>query len=580
MDTYCGKLIIDSDYIIKVADENFFLMVGEGNYISLLNSIFSEDLSKVKASVDATFKTHEVQMCCYRSKTVSGDWPWLVCRMSYQKNDRIAIEYTPAEEIYSLIQSESNFNKEYNTYLDLSGTVWIRYDLNECLLTICAGGYNRIPIFSGTLDELVLFAEENSFIHENSLTDFNKAVNDFRNGVHHFEYTLMVKANSRGEHYRNHLLKCKTIDYSDNHKCVFGIIDISGRGKNNKLKINSADNLDSMTGLLNKKAITTYACERIASKPSQSIHIGIIDLDNFKYVNDVHGHRVGDEVLIAAAKIINETMIGKGQAGRIGGDEMMIVIEDANDLAELRAILRTIRTNIEYVYKTWDKEINVTCSMGVSSYPDHGTDYESLFEIADKMLYLAKEKGKNRYIIYTPEIHNQYINSNNTEFPKVPVSSNKVKEDLVLNLIENMLYKPIIPHLNAFSEIGSAFALDEICMFIGRLDSPENYWQLKHSMSFNENIHANYINNRNLFDKLKNSSLLVVDHLEDIENIYPEMFDYFKHRSINSAIILNVSTQKTQAYMTLYKMTVQSRKWSDQDLAYLKFIGKIISLSL
>ena len=63
-------------------------------------------------------------------------------------------------------------------------------------------------------------------------------------------------------------------------------------------------------------------------------------------------------------------------------------------------------------------------------------------------------------------------------------------------------------------------------MFIDRLDNPENYWQFKHSMSFNENI-------------------------------YPEMFDYFSQRSINSAVIINVSGPKAQAYMTLYKMTVQ-----------------------
>lgn len=117
-------------------------------------------------------------------------------------------------------------------------------------------------------------------------------------------------------------------------------------------------------------------------------------------------------------------------------------------------------------------------------------------------------------------------------------------------------------------------------MFIDRLDKPENYWQYKHSMSFNENINANFINNQKLSDILAKSSVLVVDHVEDIENIYPEMFDYFSQRSINSAVIINVSGPKAQAYMTLYKMTVQSRKWSEQDLAYFKFIGKIFSLAL
>ena len=580
MGTYYGKLIIDSDYIIKVADEKFFSMVGEGNYISFLNSVCAEDFEKVKQSVDTAFKTHEVQMCCYKSRTCNGNFPWLLSKMSYQKDDRLAIEFTMAEEIYSLIQTNTDFAKEYYTYLDLSGTIWIKYDLVENEITICTGGFNKVTLFAGTLDEMVSKAEACDFIHQDSLADFHGAISDFRNGIRNFEYTLKAKTFSENAHYNKHSLKCKTIDYSNNHKCVFGIIDISGRGERNDSKLTFDNSLDAMTELLNKKAITTYARERIASMPSQNIHIGIIDLDNFKYVNDIHGHMVGDEVLITAAGIIKEAVIGKGHAGRIGGDEMMIVLEDVNDLSELRAILRTIRTNIEYVYKTWGKDINVTCSMGVATYPDHGADYESLFEIADKMLYLAKQKGKNRYIIFTPEIHSQYLVSNKEDFPTVPVLSNETKEELVLKLIENLLYKPIIPHIDAVSEIGKVFALDEISMFIDRLDMPENYWQLKRSMSFNENIHANFIGNQSLFDKLAKSPVLVVDHVEDIENIYPEMFDYFKQRGINSAVIINVSGPKAKAYMTLYKMSIQSRKWTEQDLAYFKFIGKIFSLSL
>lgn len=121
--TYSGKLIIDNDYIIKVADDNFFSLVGEGNYINFLNSVVSEDSEKVKSAVNAAFKTHEVQMCCYRSRTRDDAQTWILCKMSYQKDDRLAIEFTKAEEIYSLIQTTSEFEKEYNTYLDLSGTI-------------------------------------------------------------------------------------------------------------------------------------------------------------------------------------------------------------------------------------------------------------------------------------------------------------------------------------------------------------------------------------------------------------------------------------------------------------------------
>ena len=111
----------------------------------------------------------------------------------------------------------------------------------------------------------------------------------------------------------------------------------------------------------------------------------------------------GDEVICNVADVIKESVEGKGVAGRIGGDEMFIVVEGLESNDEIRNVLRTIRNNVSFMYNNQPDKPHVTCSIGSSTYPCDGQTYEELFNIADKMLYLAKEKGRDRYIIYLPD---------------------------------------------------------------------------------------------------------------------------------------------------------------------------------
>ncbi len=159
---------------------------------------------------------------------------------------------------------------------------------------------------------------------------------------------------------------------------------------------------DALTGLYNKGA-TQQLIEQTLEEELQKNTLNalmIIDLDNFKEVNDTLGHSHGDKVLADTANILGEVFKGGDIVGRIGGDEFVVFMRNLNSISNADILASRIVEKVDFKLPAGDKEINVTCSIGVSVFPYHGKSYEELFEKADKALYTAKANGKNGYRIF------------------------------------------------------------------------------------------------------------------------------------------------------------------------------------
>ncbi|MCR4584094.1 MAG: GGDEF domain-containing protein [Lachnospiraceae bacterium] len=173
-----------------------------------------------------------------------------------------------------------------------------------------------------------------------------------------------------------------------------------GLGENSEYKY------DQLTGLVSKADITALAENRVDEKHAENTTIAILDVDFFKHVNDTYGHQYGDYVLKQVATIIESCMGDKGVAGRIGGDEFFLVLDGLGE-EELRAVFRGIRGTVSSVFEGKGSQnlSAISVSIGSATYPKDAKNFNDLFMVADFCLYRAKEKGRNRYIIYTPEKH-------------------------------------------------------------------------------------------------------------------------------------------------------------------------------
>ncbi len=129
-----------------------------------------------------------------------------------------------------------------------------------------------------------------------------------------------------------------------------------------------------------------------------------IDLDNFKNINDTLGHSVGDQLLVKAAKALQESTRAQDTVARIGGDEFILLLDQLQDRKEAVVIARRILTKLSETAKIMKYELRVSASIGMAFYPDHGTDEDSLIQSADLALYKAKDLGKNRYAVFSDNL--------------------------------------------------------------------------------------------------------------------------------------------------------------------------------
>ncbi len=155
--------------------------------------------------------------------------------------------------------------------------------------------------------------------------------------------------------------------------------------------------LDALTGLYNHAEMQRRAELYLADKPESICAMFIIDVDNFKLVNDGQGHLFGDAVLAELAAGMKKLTRKSDVIGRIGGDEFAIFLKDipSSQIAEEKA--RKLLNMFQTLFEGEKHPMEVTCSVGMAIYPWDGLDYQSLYHCADLALYQAKSRGKNQY---------------------------------------------------------------------------------------------------------------------------------------------------------------------------------------
>ncbi len=159
-----------------------------------------------------------------------------------------------------------------------------------------------------------------------------------------------------------------------------------------------AATIDSLTGLKNHRAYEDELPSALhdAAMEERSLALCLIDVDRFKQVNDRYGHLVGDEVLAALGRVIDDLATGKGY--RLGGDEFALVLEDAEEGAAI-ALASTLHHRVAGVEFGGIAEA-VTVSTGIACFPEHASDLLELKKCADRALYHSKRNGKNRSSVY------------------------------------------------------------------------------------------------------------------------------------------------------------------------------------
>ena len=159
---------------------------------------------------------------------------------------------------------------------------------------------------------------------------------------------------------------------------------------------------DALTGLSNRRYFEIKFNDAIAY--ASRYHVGValllIDLDNFKAVNDRYGHQLGDQLLQQVAECLRANLRETDIASRMGGDEFSVIVNGSKDRDALAAVARKLIEGIGRITEVDGHSVQVGATIGISLFPEHGDDAMSLIANADKSLYLAKAAGKNTFHIH------------------------------------------------------------------------------------------------------------------------------------------------------------------------------------
>lgn len=168
---------------------------------------------------------------------------------------------------------------------------------------------------------------------------------------------------------------------------------------------------DPLTNLPNRLLFTERLKQNITFAQRQYTRLALlfIDLDGFKKINDSLGHNAGDVLLQDVALRLKNSVRESDTVSRLGGDEFTVILNGYNDPNDIPLVLEKILKEISSEFTLGEHKVYISASIGISVYPEDGTDMVELIKNADTSMYAAKEKGKNRYEFYDAEMNRKIL---------------------------------------------------------------------------------------------------------------------------------------------------------------------------
>ena len=579
------EFTLDDRYVVKIGDERFYNLMGETMLSAFNGLVHPDDVTTFERFVNSDMSE---EYCVVRCLIKNGAYRWML--LLKKKIYNVGSERMVKLVAQDIIVISNDFDmyyhrvRKYRALMNVIEEKIFEYDPETRMLTIYCYRNNKSEIF----ERMDLIEWRDACINKGYVTDddvihFEALCTSMLSGMSSFTVKFSSSIMSRGERVDNLVFNGQALMIESDKRLTVGVI--SEPDKRTRVVQEHPDmdeaKLDSATGIYNKKAITDMITEEINKAAGENkniqMYLMILDIDNFKSVNDSYGHYFGDEVIKSFADSLRISVGGRGLVGRIGGDEFMVLLKDVS-VEEVRIMLKSMRKGLKVLLAQKQPEYLFSTSIGISQFSKDGTDFETLFKIADAALYIAKEKGKDRYIIYDYDKHGDILADMKHD---IAFGNEFMKPMAKYELAANIVMKVSLGQMKVMDvlfEIMDKLNIHGISIFTG--NDMKCIYSTGHYKIKVEN--ASYIYKDGYESHFDEYGINCVNNIASLTINFPEAFGRLRDNNICSFVQMKTMGSDDQEYMVEFDIFgINRRKWSDIDIAMLRMIvlGMINAIS-
>lgn len=373
-------------------------------------------------------------------------------------------------------------------------------------------------------------------------------------------------------------------------KAVGVILDIDADKKQKERLLDQAQR-DPLTGLYNKAATRELASRLMGGDAGEgSMALLIIDIDNFKAVNDTYGHLCGDTLLSDVAGVLKGYFRSSDIVGRIGGDEFLVYLPQIAGEKEAAAKVRGLLATLGALRPIKDAP-TISCSIGAALFPQKGADYFTLYKCADAALYQIKAQGKNNFAFYDQRERDEAIACDlSTSAVGGIDSAMDIPSDTVGNRLAQytfrMLYNSIdiktaVEHL--LEIVGRAYDVSRVYIFEssedGRTCSNTFEWCNTGVPSEIDKLQAiDY--EKDLGGYLLNFDENNIFYCKDIHELHPDLYGILAPQGICSVLQCAIMDDGVFTGYVGFDECRANRSWTKPQIASLTLISNVLSTFL
>ncbi len=282
---------------------------------------------------------------------------------------------------------EVNCTKDTLTRLMVNGQA---VDIPNCSFTEYTNKLVKENVHSDDHDAMI-YHDSAAYISEQYFNGNTELTSEFR-----------IITESGDVRWVRSLVSSKKDAETDDVIAVIAALDDIHETKSNEMLLHQKAQMDSLVGAYNKKATEMHIENYLnLEKPGA---LFMVDLDNFKGINDNFGHAYGDEVLKEIHSIIAANFREKDVIGRVGGDEFIVLLTGKVGIERISQKAEALCREINKVYTEDNVSVEISCSIGIALCPEHGKTFDELYQKADTAMYRCKKKTKNGYVLYSADI--------------------------------------------------------------------------------------------------------------------------------------------------------------------------------